>query len=211
MMSTGWASFASVQVILVDFLRLWFAGYVSPGRFIEGLRSKPAPHWGVYAQLLRGLLDSLLVYLPVALMGRIPPTPSFLPFIPTERYYAALIWLAPVVLVAELLIGASFLHVALRLLGRPSNFDQILNIVGMAALIVGAVLIPWDWLWFALGRADQYFLGISHLLLSLWGTLLIVVGLHRLLDVPRPLAVLLSLLAIPVSLPVAIMFMRSPF
>jgi len=195
----------------MNFIKLWLTGYVRPVGFIDELKSKQAPHWGFYAQLLRAAFDSFLVYLPVALMGRVPPTPSYISFVPTERYYAALIVLAPVVLIAELLIGTSFLHVAIRLSGRPSDFDQILNIVGMAALIVGAILIPWDWIWYAIGGVDQYFLGISHLVISLWATLLTVLGLNRILNVPVSLAILLSVLAIPVSLPVAIMFMRSPF
>jgi hypothetical protein len=195
----------------MGFGRLWLTGYVAPSRFVDELSSKPAPYWGVYGQLLRAGLDSILVYLPVALVGRVPPTPSYVSVIPTETYYAALIGLGPVVLILELLIGASFLHVAIRLSGRPSDFDQILNVVGMAALVAGAVLIPWDWMWSAIGGVDQYFLGISHLVISLWGTLLIVLGLKRTLGVPVALAVLLSVLAIPVSLPVAIMFMRSPF
>jgi hypothetical protein len=195
----------------MGFVRLWFEGYVRPIKFIDALQSKPAPYWGIYGQLLRAGLDSVLVYLPVALMGRVPPTPSYVSIIPTERYYAALIGLGPVVLITELLIGAAFLHVAIRLSGRRSDFDQILNVVGMAALVVGAVLIPWDWMWYGIGGVDQYFLGISHLVISLWGTLLIVLGLRRILGVPVVLAVLLSVLAIPVSLPVAIMFMRCPF
>ena len=81
----------------------------------------------------------------------------------------------------------------------------------MSALIVGAVLIPWDWAWFALGAAEQYFLGISHLVLSLWASVILVVGLRRILAVPVWLGIVLSLVAIPVQLPVAIMFMRSPF
>ena len=195
----------------MTFIQLWSTGYFHPGKFIDELKTKPAPYWGFYAQLLRALLDSLLLYLPVTLLGRVPPTPSYLSFIPTERYYAALIWLGPPVLIAELLMGVSFLHLALRLMGRASDFDQILNIVGMAALIVGAVLIPWDWAWSAIGGVDQYFLGISHLILSLWATLITVIGLKRILGIPVWLGTLLSLLAIPVSLPLAIMFMRSPF
>lgn len=195
----------------MGFVRLWLTAYARPIRFIDKLEAKPAPHWGIYGQLLRASLDSLLVYLPVALMGRAPPTPSYVSIIPTEQYYGALIGLGPVVLMAELLIGASFLHVAIRLSGRRSDFDQILNVVGMAALVVGAVLIPWDWMWFAIGGVDQYFLGISHLVISLWNVLLTVLGLRRILGVPVALAVLLSILAIPVSLPIAIMFMRSPF
>jgi len=195
----------------MSFVRLWLTGYVNPSRFIEELRSKPAPHWGFYGQLLRAVMDSLLVYLPLTLMGRIPPTPSNLSFIPTERYYGALIWLGPPVLIAELLLGVSFIHLVLRLLGRRSDFDKVFNIVGMAALVVGAVLIPWDWAWYAIGGVDQYFLGISHLVIDLWAILLTVLGLKRILGVPVWLGTALNILSISVSLPLAIMFMRSPF
>lgn len=194
----------------MDFIRLWLTGYVNPARLVDELRERPAPHWGIYAQLVRALLDSLLVYLPVALMGRVPPTPSFLSFIPTDRYYFAEIWLAPPVLMAELLIGAAFVHVALRLMGRASSFDQVLNLIGMSALVVGALLIPWDWAWIAIGGVDQIFLGISHLVINLWGVLIVVLGLKRMLGVPVWQGVLLNLLGIPLTLPIAMMFMRSP-
>ena len=144
-------------------------------------------------------------------MGRVPPTPSNLSFIPTERYYGALIWLSPPVLMAVLLMGVSFIHLSLRLLGRRSDFDQVFNIVGMAALVVGAVLIPWDWAWYAIGGVDQYFLGISHLVIGLWAAMLTVLGLKRILGIPVWLGILLSILSVPVTLPIAIMFMRSPF
>jgi hypothetical protein len=195
----------------MSFIKLWLTGYVHPIRFIDQLKTKPAPYWGFYGQLVRAVLDSLLIYLPVALMGRVPPTPSYLASIPTEHYYTALVFLAPVVLLAQLLMHSAFLHVAIRLSGRPSSFDQIMNIVGMAALVVGAVLVPWDWMWFAIGGVDQIFLGISHLVISLWAMLLTVLGLKRTLDVPLWLGILLAILVIPVSLPFGIMFMRSPF
>ena len=194
----------------MTFFRLWLMGYTNPVKFIDQLKTKPAPRWGFSAQLLRALLDSLLVYLPLALLGRVPPTPSYISFIPTERYYAVLIGLTPLVLIAELLLAVSFLHLALRLMGRASSFDQILNIGGMAALIVGTVLIPWDWAWVLIGGANQYFLGISHLVISLWATLIMVLGLQRILGVPVWLGIVLSLLSIPVTLPLAILFMRSP-
>ena len=93
----------------MSFLRVWMTGYVNPTRLIEQLRSKPAPKWGIFAQLLRGILDSLLVYLPVYLMGRVPPLPSFLSFVPTDRYYFVLIWLAPVILLAILLMQSAII------------------------------------------------------------------------------------------------------
>jgi len=193
------------------FIQVWATGYVSPVRMVEALRSRPAPQWGFWGQLLRALLDSFLVYLPVTLMGRIPPTPSNLSFVSTEHYYGALLLLTPIVLGAQWLMAGAFIHVVLRLSRRPSDFDQILNIVGMAGLVVGAFLIPWDWAWFAIGGVDQYFLGTSHLILSLWATLITVIGLNRILGVPVWLGGLLGVLAIVVAVPFAIMFMRSPF
>ena len=195
----------------MNFFRIWLTGYSSPVKLIDQLKTKPAPQWGIFAQLLRGILDSLLIYLPVSLMGRVPPTPSFLSFVPAERYYFALILLAPVVLIVILLMQSVVIHVILRLTGRHSDIDQIINISGMTALVVGAVLIPWDWAMFALGMADQYFLGISHIIISLWAIVIIVVGLRRILSVPLWLSIILSVTIFPVALPFAMMFMRSPF
>ena len=195
----------------MSFIRVWFTGYLSPTKLIEQLRSKPAPKWGILAQLIRGILDSLLIYLPVYLMGRVPPTPSFLPFVPTERYYFALIWMAPIILLAILVMQSAIIHVILRIMNRHSDIDQIFNIVGMSALIVGLVLIPWDWAMFALGVADQIYLGIGHLVISLWAVVIMVIGFQKILLVPLRLSVTLRIITIPIALPFAMMFMRSPF
>jgi hypothetical protein len=195
----------------MSFLRTWLSGYYNPIQFIEQLNSKPAPHWGIYAALLRGVFDSVLLYLPVTLIGRVPPTPSYLSFLPTEKYYASLVWLGPIVLLAEILFAAVVVHVLLRLLGRHSDIDQIINIIGMSGLVVGAILIPWDWAWFAAGRADQYFLGISHLIIDIWTLIIMTIGFRKILKIPLWLSIGLSIITIFASLPLAIMFMRSPF
>ncbi len=195
----------------MNFVRLWGSGYLSPRRFIDELSDKRAPHWGLGAQCLRALLDSLLVYLPISLMGRVPPTPSFLPVFPTERYFATLVWLTPLVLISQLLLSTAFIHCTLRLLGRTSDFDRLVNLVGMTALVVGAVLVPWDWAWFAIGGVGQYFLGISHLIIDLWAVYLVVLGMKRMLGIPTWLGIALNVLGLAVSLVVAMVFMRSPF
>lgn len=195
----------------MEFIKVWLTGYSNPSRMIDQLVSKPAPQWGFFAQLLRGVMDSILIYLPVYLMGRLPPTPSFLTFFPTESYYFVLIWMSPFVLILILLVQAIVIHVILRLVNRQSDIDQIINITGMAALIVGSVLIPWDWAMFALGMADQYILGITHLVISLWSVVVLVIGLRKFFSVPLWSGVLLGIIPIPVALPFAIMFMRSPF
>ena len=128
----------------MSFARVWFIGYTNPTRMIEQLRPKPAPHWGFYGQLLHALLDSLLLYLPLALMGRIPPTPSNISIIPTEKYYWVLVWLSPLVLGAEWLLAAAFTHVVLRLSGQRSDMDQILNISGMLSFLAIPIALPFD-------------------------------------------------------------------
>jgi hypothetical protein len=193
-----------------EFFRIWLTGYVNPAKLIDGLAGKPAPHWGFYAQTLRALMDSLLLYLPLFLMGRTPPTPSYLSSITTENYYGALVWLAPIVLTVQWLLGGSVIHTALRLSGRPSNIDQILNITGMGTLVVGAFLVIWDWVWVLAGGMDQYWLGYSHLLIDIWGAIIVVVGLKKLLKVPAWLGAIAYMLAIASAMPLAIMFMRSP-
>ena len=194
----------------MSFFRVWCLGYFSPRRLIEQLEDKPAPQWGFIAQLLRAAAVSLVLYLPLGLTGTQPPIPSYLSFVESCRYYLALVWIAPLVIMAQWLLGAAVIHLVLRLSGRGSSIDQILNITGMAALVVGSVLIIWDWLWYAIGGIDQIWLGISHLVIDLWGVLIIVTGLKRILRVPVWLAVLLTLASIASSLPPAIMFMRSP-
>lgn len=194
----------------MSFVRLWFTGYYNPAKMMRELQSKPAPHWGFYGQLLRAAFDSLLLYLPLALMGRVPPTRSFLPFLPTDRYYWHLIWLAPIVLAAEWLLPAAFNHVVLRFAGKRTDFDQLLNIGGITALVVGAFLLLWDWTIVLIGGSNQYFLGISHLVISLWGVALGAVGMKKILAVPTWLAVVLGLLTLAICLPFGIMFMRSP-
>ena len=194
----------------MDFIRLWFTGYVSPAEFADRLKGKPAPHTGFYGAMLRAAMDSFLLYLPVYLMGRVPPQPSNLSAFPTETYYGTLIWLGPLVFLGEWLLGGALVHVVLRLSKRPSDMDQLLNIGGMEMLIVGAVLVVWDWIWIFLGGMTQNTLGISHLVINLWGVAIATVALKRILGVPVWLGIILNFLGMAASMPLAIMFMRSP-
>ena len=119
--------------------------------------------------------------------------------------------MAPIVLIVILLMQSVFIHSILRLIKKSSDIDQIINMIGMSALVVGTVLVPWDWAMYFLGVANQYFLGITHLVLSLWAIVIMVIGLRRLFSVPIWLSIILSFTLFPVALPFAMMFMRSPF
>jgi hypothetical protein len=144
-------------------------------------------------------------------MGRAPATPSYLTFISTESYYLALTLLAPLFLVGQWLLLGAVAHVILRLLGLQSALDQILNVTGMAALVVGAALVVWDWLWVSAGWENAVALGISHLVLDIWGVVLTALGFEKTMGVPRWLGALLSLATITLGVPLAAIFMRAPF
>ncbi|UCD37369.1 MAG: hypothetical protein JSW54_11125 [Fidelibacterota bacterium] len=193
-----------------SFLRVWLMGYTQPLRVGEALRDKPAPFWGLAAQLIRAMMDALLVYLPMSIIGAVPESPSTLSFIPTESYYAISVGMAPLFILGQWLLLCAVLHVVLRLTGRASDLDQILNLTGMAALVVGTVLVVWDWIWFGLGWHSDVVLGISHLVIDVWGIVIIVAGLRILLGVPVKLGIILNLIWLALGVPLAMIFMRSP-
>jgi len=57
---------------------------------------------------------------------------------------------------------------------------------------------------------NQYTLGISHLVIDIWAIVITTIALKRILSVPVWFGLILSIIGIAVSLPLAIMFMRSP-
>ena len=69
----------------------------------------------------------------------------------------------------------------------------------------------WDWFWFLVGGANQYFLGVSHLIIDVWWFVIVVIGLKELLGVPKWLGIIMSILAFAVAIPFAVIFMRAPF
>ena len=98
----------------------------------------------------------------------------------------------------------------LRLSGRRSDIDQILNVTGMAGLVVGAFLVVWDWGYVLLGGQDPVFLGISHLVIDLWGIWITIEGFRRLLGVPVWLGVVLNVVWLVLGVPLAMVFVRGP-
>jgi len=195
---------------LVAFFRVWLSGYRSPSHVIEGLRGRPAPQWGFYAQLTRAVLDSLLLYVPLALMGREPSTHPYVTFLSADRCYAASALFMPIFLLLHWLLLCALVHLMLRLAGRRSQIDLIMNVTGMTALVVGAFLLVWDWAYVLLGFRDPVILGVSHLIFDVWGIAITVVGFKRLLGVPVWLGIVLNGVWLAVGVPLAMIFVRGP-
>lgn len=194
----------------MEFLRLWWFGYTRPSAFVDGIMAGRGWLLGFAGQGVRVALDSLFEYLPVALMGWVPPAPPVIP-IPANGYYWFLVFAAPTIIFAEMLLGSVAAHGILRALHRESDLGFLVNVSGMTALVVGAVIVVWDWTWFALGFHDQVFLGITHLVLDGWAIYLSVLAMRRRLGVPVTLGIGLNIVGMVVALSLAVPFMRSPF
>jgi hypothetical protein len=193
----------------MSYFRVWYRGYINPSRAFDELKDKPAPLWGFYAELIRGLAASFLYYLPLHLLGDKPIWPSYLTFWSTDRYYEASVFFFPVFELGKWLLLGAVVHLALRLARRKSDFDQILNLNGMIALIVGAAIIPFDWIVIAMIGRDPMVLGLSHLLIDFgWGLVLAALGYKKLLGLPYWLGAGLFALSVVLFLPLAMIFVR---
>jgi hypothetical protein len=102
-------------------------------------------------------------------------------------------------------------HLILRLAGRSNDYDVILNVTGMSAIIIEPVLLAWDWLAYAAGWSQNaVFMGLSHAVIAWpWGLALAAIGLKRLLGLPARISVPLMLLIDLLFMPLAMTFVRS--
>lgn len=194
----------------MNFFQTWITGYYNPGKLAGELSFKKAPHWGIYATGIRGLLNSLFLYLPLVFMGKEPTSPSWLTFLPTTDYYIASVFFVPFFFYFIWLFLSAFIHLIIRLLGQTSNIDQILNITGFNSLVVGAFILVWDWIWILTGSHNPVLLGISHLIIDTWYIIITTICFVRILKIKTITAVLLNLLWIATAVPFAMLFMRAP-
>jgi hypothetical protein len=192
----------------MNLFQLWRTGVVNPSRAFEELSDKAAPQWGFWIVLLFNVAISLFTLLPLHLLGRGPQLESVLTFLPTEDYLVAEIFFLPVLRVVVWLLEGAIIHVGIRLSGRTSDFDQILNIGGLAYLVVMPPLMLSDWVLIALDHYQVTITAFTHGFVALWGLFLSIVGLQKLLDVKIWLAFGLSLLNMVVGISIFAIFAR---
>jgi hypothetical protein len=130
--------------------------------------------------ICRGLTARLLRTYPRAAR---PWPESFIPLLPTDTYFYSLVWVAPIFFRFQWLCLAAAVHACVRLAGRTSDFDLLLEIAGLSALVVGAFLAPLDRACFLAGLRSRVALGFIHLVCAAWGGVLSVVAWRRPLGV----------------------------
>lgn len=193
----------------MNLFELWWTAVTHPARAFEEVKRKPAPTWGFRVVLCFNLMISLTSLLALELLGRQPFLPSWLTFLPTERYYQFEIFFLPVLRMVSWLLSAATIHLGLRLMGRPSDMDRILNIGGVQYLVVLPYTFAVDWTAIALNAYGFGLIAVLHGAVDLiWSLTLGVIGLRVLLGLKPRLAVELSLLSTVVSLPLLAIFAR---
>lgn len=181
-------------MVKMNFVQVWLTGLINPARSFEELKGKPAPQWGFWAVLIRFIPTSIIVTLPLYLLGREPFTSSSLTFLTTSNYYMAQLFILPIFGVMIWLLMSALAHVVLRLAGKSSDFDQILNIIGMGMLIPMPVIWTWDITMIALNLYVLPVMAVSHTIFQLWEASIEALGFIKLLRLRVAFAICLALI-----------------
>lgn len=190
------------------FFRLWLVGIYNPARFAEELKAKPAPQWGFAAVAIR-FFGTTLTTGVLALVFQLKPfQPSSLTFLPTEVYYRYQLFFMPVFGLAVWLLMSAVAHTAMRLAGRRSDFDQVLNVVGFGMLIPMPVVWLWDWTMIGLGTFQLVTMSVSHSLFQLWEASVQAICFRRNLGLGVLPAVVLAVGINIIFILVAMLFVR---
>jgi len=194
---------------MMSFLRIWIQGLYNPAGAFKKLQPKPAPYWGLWAILLRFVITALTSILALRILNRTPFYPSSLTFLATDQYYTAEIFFLPLFGLACWLLAGALVHLILRGMGKESDFDWILNVIGFGLLIPMPVTWLVDWVSIALDIYGRGITPLIHSLISLWEIALITVGLAKMEEARSWVYILLAaLVKIGVYIPLAALFIR---
>ena len=189
----------------MSYMRLWWQGVIRPGEAFEAIREKPAPAWGFWIILVFNLAISLTTDLVRWLTGGALVLPSWLTFLPEERYLFAELFFLPLLRILVALLDAAIVHVFLRLIRQPSEFDRQVNLGGMSYLIVMPVIFMSDWIFLAFGHYDLA--TYTHSLVLIWSLILSVIGLRKFFGIRTGIALAASALTL-LTLPLLSIFAR---
>ncbi|WP_036219464.1 YIP1 family protein [Calidithermus chliarophilus] len=193
----------------MNLLRLWWTAVVRPGRAFAEVGRRPAPLWAFTVILAFNLLISLTTTLGRVLGGGEVLLPSWLTFLPDDRYLLAELFFLPAVRMATWLLGAAVVYLGARLAGRPADMDRLLQVGGVVYLVVMPYTFAVDWTTLAFGAFGMGLIVYVHGVVDLvWSVALQVVGLRVLLGLPAGLALGLTLLSTLFTLPLLMIFAR---
>ena len=193
---------------VINLPKLWFYGAVRPFKMTAELAEISSPVCGLSAVLLRFIATSLTTILALYLLGKAPFAPSEFVGLPLHNYYFAEMFFLPLFGIAAWLLMASVAHMTMRLAGRESDFDRILNTIGMGMLVPMPILWVWDWTAIAFDLYKITIMAITHTAAQVWEAAVEAIGFMKILKLKTPLAIGLSLTINVIYIALAMLFIR---
>ncbi len=192
-----------------DFIRVWFVAIHKPILAFSMLEEKPAPMWGFISILVRFIGTSLTSILALSLLNFRPFVPSYLNFLSDENYYLAEIFFLPFFGIGAWLLSSALIHLILRISGRASTIDWIMNVIGVSLLAVMPVVWLIDWSGIAFDFYGATFTIPIHAGVSFWEIGLMAIGFRRMENLSWAGALVLGMIVkIGVFIPLAAIFIR---
>lgn len=193
----------------MNLFQLYLTAVLHPARAFDEIRARPAPLWAFKVLLIFNLLISATSTLARYLLKQDLLMPSALTFLPDENYLLAQIFFLPVVRMAAWLLGSATIHLGIRLAGKPSNMDQILNIAGVIYLVVMPYTFLVDWTTIAFNAfTSDIIVGLHGVVDLIWSLALQVIGLRRLLGIENKLAISVAAIGFAMQLPLLALLAR---
>lgn len=195
----------------MTFPQIWLNSYFHPRRAMDALAGQTTPRYGALYTLIRGLMLSLFFSLPFYLLNFQPISPAYLRIFDTPNYFLIEAFVWPIFMLLSWVYLSGFVYVALRLLGYPANFDQVLNLQGLLSLTIGVVLLIFDWLMVVVKtHSDAQFMGIAHMVIAdPWAIVLTAIFYKKYFGAPVWLSILLGIAVRMLYIPVAILVVRT--
>ena len=151
-------------------------GILRPGRAFHILVEKPAPGWGLVSILVRFVGTSLTSILALWLLHFQPFVPSYLTILSESNYYQAEIYFLPVFGIGAWLLSSALIHLILRISGRESSIDWVMNVIGFSLLVVMPLVWLLDWAGIAFDFYGASFTIPIHAGVSIWEVALMGTG-----------------------------------
>jgi hypothetical protein len=187
---------------------MWFYGVSKPDRMLYALLTKPAPSYGLMLVSLRFIVTSLTSILSLYLLKRLPFAPSYLSFLSEENYYGAELFFLPVWGIGVWILMGGIAHVTIRISGKQSSVDSILNIIAMGMIVPMPFLWLWDWGSIAIGHYQVINQAVSHSVAQLWEATIQALAFRKLLRLKTSFAFTLAIIINIIYILMATIFIR---
>ncbi len=189
-------------------LRLWWTGISNPVRMARQLGDIASPGVGFFAVLTRFAVTTLTTGLALYLLDRRPFAPSEFVGLPDDRYYFAQLFFLPLWGFAIWFLMSSVAYLLVRASRKQSDFDRVLNIVGMGMLVPMPILWLWDWAAIAFGLYKVTTMAITHTVAQIWEASVEAIGFARILRLKFTAAVAISAVINIIYIALAMHFIR---